>query len=44
MVLELGLHKEPSHLIKDGEIMSVATFKAHELRRNVFWGMYIFDR
>ncbi|KAI8335170.1 fungal-specific transcription factor domain-containing protein [Chlamydoabsidia padenii] len=44
MVLELGLHKEPSHGINDGDIISVETFKSNELRRNVFWGMYIFDR
>ncbi|ORZ14772.1 fungal-specific transcription factor domain-domain-containing protein [Absidia repens] len=44
MVLELGLHKEPTHLLKDGEVMSVETWKKNELRRNVFWCMYIFDR
>ncbi|CAO3585543.1 unnamed protein product [Absidia cylindrospora] len=44
MVLELGLHKEPTHMIRDGDIISVEAWKNNELRRNVFWGMYIFDR
>ncbi|KAI8329500.1 fungal-specific transcription factor domain-containing protein [Chlamydoabsidia padenii] len=44
MVLELGLQKEPTHLFEDGKVMSVETWKKNELRRNVFWGMYIYDR
>ncbi|KAI8088896.1 fungal-specific transcription factor domain-containing protein [Halteromyces radiatus] len=44
MALELGLHKEPTDRLKDGEIISVETWKKNELRRNVFWGVYIFDR
>ncbi|CAO3650937.1 unnamed protein product [Cunninghamella echinulata] len=43
MALELGLHKEPTQRLKPGDILTINEWQGFERRRNVFWGLYIFE-
>ncbi|KAI9307040.1 fungal-specific transcription factor domain-containing protein [Cunninghamella echinulata] len=43
MALELGLHKEPTERLKPGDTLTINEWQGYERRRNVFWGLYVFE-